>query len=80
MKIESNKTKKWFLDLTTADNADLPFKKINAKQANCEFEGMNYFIKAEKGSFSKPSNGTVFRMMPEGSEVVLDLGTELEEK
>ncbi len=73
MKIESSKSNKWFLDLTTADNATLPFKKINAKQVDCEFEGMNYFIKAEKGRFSKPGSGVVFRMTPEDNSVTLNL-------
>ena len=80
MKIEGSKSNKWFLDLNTADKVDLPFKKINAKQVDCEFGGMDYFIKAEKGWFSKPGNGVVFRMMPEGNEVVLDLTTATEIK
>ncbi|MEP7229857.1 MAG: hypothetical protein ABI691_06365 [Ginsengibacter sp.] len=80
MKIEGSKSSKWFLDLTTAENVALPFKMINSSQVDCEFEGMKYFIKAEKGSFSKPGNDVVFRIMPEGNEVVLDLATAFEEK
>ncbi|MEO8111520.1 MAG: hypothetical protein ABI594_15855 [Ginsengibacter sp.] len=80
MKVESNKSNKWFLDLTTAENAKLPFKKITSSQVDCEFEGMNYFIKTTQGSFSKPGDSTIFRIMPDDNTLILDLATTLHGK
>ncbi len=80
MKIEGSKSNKWFLDLSTADNASLPFKKINPKQVDCEFEGMKYLIEAAKGGFSTPRNGSVFRITPDGNTVTLKLAITLQNK
>ena len=73
MKIEGKKTIDWYLDMTTADNMKLPFKKIIAKRIDCEFDVMKYAIKAEKGSFSVPGNGIIFRMKPEKNTLILRL-------
>lgn len=75
MKVEGNNDTKWFLDLTTADNTKLPFKKIFPNQVDCEFEGMNYSVRAAKGSFSKSDSSMVFRITPQGNTLILDLGT-----
>jgi hypothetical protein len=64
----------WFLDLSTAADARLPFKKIIANRIDCEFQGMKYSIYAIKGSFSKPSDSDVFRISPVGNKLVLDFG------
>ena len=63
----------WFLDLTTAANAKLPFKKINQQEVICNFENMDYSITSSKGSFSKPTDSTVVRMTPEKNQLVLNL-------
>ena len=73
MKFEGEKSIDWFLDMTTADNKKLPFKKISANRIDCEFDVMKYAIKAEKGSFSVPGNGIVFRMKPEKNTLILKL-------
>jgi len=75
LKVEGGKSDNWFLDLTTADNVKLPFKKINLSRVDCEFEGMNYFIKATKGSFLKLKNETVFRITPHDDTIILNLET-----
>ncbi len=72
MKVDGGKSNNWFLDLTTADNAKLPFKEIKSSQVNCSFEGMNYSIKAVQGSFLKLNNGTAFRITPQNNSVVLN--------
>ena len=72
MKVEGSKLNNWFLDLTTADSAKLPFKKVNPSQVDCEFEGMKYKMKAAKGFFSKPVDGTVFRITPHDNSIVLN--------
>lgn len=62
----------WYLDLTTAETAKLPFGKIDAKQLNCNFEGMAYGIKAIAGGFSK-TDGTILRIKPVKNAVSLNL-------
>jgi hypothetical protein len=64
---------KWFLDLTAAPAAQLPFKNIDSQQAQCEFEKMIYQVNAIKGNFSKPNDSTVLRITPEKNLIQLDL-------
>lgn len=71
MKIEGKKSIDWFLDMTTAENMKLPFKKIGTNRIDCEFDVMKYAIKAEKGSFSVPGNGIIFRIKPEKNTLIL---------
>ena len=52
----------WWLELTTAKGAKLPFETIRAQRVNCGFEGMKYGVQAEKGTFSKPDDDAVLRI------------------
>ena len=72
MKIEGEKSNNWLLDLTTADSVKLPFKKINSSHVDCEFEGMNYFIKATKGTFSTVDAKKIFRITPQNNSIILN--------
>ncbi len=71
IKIEGNKSEQWFLDMTTTSGVELPFTRINPKRIDCEFEGMEYGVKAQKGIFSKPSNNVIFRVTPQNNKIVL---------
>lgn len=71
MKIEGGKSINWFLDLTVADKAKLPFTKINHTQVDCNFQGMNYFLKASKGSFAKSNGNDVFKIYPVENTLIL---------
>ncbi|MDN5286652.1 MAG: hypothetical protein JWR38_2926 [Mucilaginibacter sp.] len=73
MKLVTAKAINWFFDLNTANGIKLPFTGINDKSLNCQFEHMNYAVKAEKGSFTKPDNGSVLRVSPELNTIRLDL-------
>jgi len=65
----------WFLELTAADGANLPFKNITTNRINCEFEGMKYSITSPVGTFSKPGEGTVFRISPQKNSLILNFAT-----
>jgi hypothetical protein len=69
----SAKTISWFFDLNTAEKEKLPFQKIDGKNLDCSFSGMQYFVKAGKGFFSKPDNGAVFRINPESNRILLNV-------
>jgi hypothetical protein len=71
MKIEGNQSIDWYFDMTTADNAVLPYKKINPCQIDCQFDGMDYSIFAIEGSFSKL--GKAFRVSPKHNFLKLKL-------
>lgn len=73
IKLVSNKPCNWYLDLNTASDAKLPFNQIGLKQIDCSFDGMNYKLQAMKGSFSKPANGAVFRLIPQMNVISLNL-------
>jgi len=63
----------WFLDLTAAEHVKLPFQKIGPSQVDAKFEGMDYRLLAEKGSFSIPQKDVLFRISPAGNSVILHL-------
>jgi hypothetical protein len=76
IKLESENPFNWFLDLTTAENAILPFEQITAKKLSCAFEGMDYSISTNKGAFSEPEEGIKLRITPENNTLVLNLAQE----
>jgi hypothetical protein len=69
----SNSSIDWFFDLNAAVNAKLPFKKVNPTQIDCQFEKTAYNLKAVKGSFSSPGNGSVLRVKPQMNTITLNL-------
>lgn len=73
VKINGDNPVNWYLDLTTADGTKLPFTSINTSSINCKFEGMDYTVKAVNGKFTKPADGAVFRVLPAGGSIVLNL-------
>ncbi|MBS1915949.1 MAG: hypothetical protein JST87_06700 [Bacteroidetes bacterium] len=74
IRLVSKKSVKWFFDMTTAENAHLPFTNISSNKISCAFEKMNYTVVAKKGKFSKPANGEVFRISPDENVIMLDFG------
>jgi hypothetical protein len=63
----------WFLDLTAAENAELPFEETSARRVRCRFKGLTYGIALGPGSFSRPGRGIVFRMAPEKDVLILHI-------
>ena len=66
----------WFVELTASGKAALPFTGISAHRVGGAFEGLSYQVSAERGTFSKPGDGAVWRVTPGGGVVVLDLSEE----
>ena len=73
IKIKSKRAIAWYLDMSAADKAKLPFTKIDHHQLSCNFQGMDYFLKALKGSFTKQDSGSVFRINPASNTLILNL-------
>jgi hypothetical protein len=73
IKLVSAKHYDWYLDLRTAKQAELPFKKVGLKSIDCQFQGMKYQLKATQGFFSKPKNEAVFRLKPQMNVLSLNL-------
>lgn len=74
IKMEGEESSPWFLELTTAENAKLPFREIKEHQVNCYFQEMNYTVKTSKGVFSVPADReSVFRITPEEKTITLKL-------
>ena len=71
--IDGDKSIDWYLELSAASNAKLPFEKIVSGRIEAKFEGMNYEIIAKQGSFSKPGNGSVLKMAPAMNALLLKL-------
>jgi hypothetical protein len=72
MKLTSTDTIHWFFELTTAENVKLPFDKISASTVDCSFEHMKYLLKAAKGTFSHPDNGSALRINPALNTITLN--------
>ncbi len=72
MRMEGETAIDWFLELTTADEAKLPFEKISPQKIRCRFKGMDYDVIAGKGLFSEPGHGIVFRIEPQDNVIILN--------
>jgi len=72
IRLTGNNPVEWFLDLTAADQASLPFLNVNTNKVECKFEGMRYAVSLVKGTFST-SEGVLFRITPSGNEMALNL-------
>lgn len=72
MKMEGKVPVDWFLDLTVDSQAKLPFEKIGKNQIDARFKEMDYSVTAEKGTFSQPGEGIVFRITPEDDLISLN--------
>ena len=73
IKLDGNNSLKWFLDLSTARSAELPFKKISSNKVNCLFEEMDYSITTKSGSFSQPADSIALRITPADNFLSLNL-------
>ena len=71
MTLEGAGELEWFLDLTTAANADLPIKTIGSGRVDCQFKAMDYSLTVEEGAFSTPNSDIVFRITPKANTVIL---------
>ena len=64
----------WFLELTTAPEAVLPFKEISGSSVHASFQGMDYGMRMEKGSVEDrraDGPGSVFRILPEEDSIII---------
>lgn len=71
IKMLGNNLINWFLELHTAGNVSLPFRKIMSHQVECEFERTKYDIKVSPGIISKETDGYVFKITPERRQIKL---------
>ena len=65
---------KWFFELSSDEEAELPFAKIDRKKLSCTFKETPYSIVATSGSFTL-SDGSGLRITPEKNSLVLDLSS-----
>ena len=71
--MQGDPSARWFLDLTAASPADLPFQKIGKHEVSCRFEGMDYSVTAPTGSFSQPADSVALRISPVNNTIVLNM-------
>jgi hypothetical protein len=63
----------WWLELTTAPKAVLPFTRITRHDAYARFQGTGYSIHATHGLFEQPAAGAVLRITSQAQTIALDL-------
>jgi hypothetical protein len=63
----------WFLDLNITNPVKLPFGAIQTNHIDFSFDNHSYQLFAEKGSFEKPSNSSIFRIKPQGDTLILKM-------
>lgn len=69
IKLKGDEKLDWFLDLTTKENAELPFRKISSDKIECHFNGTDYSVKCLKGKITKSTAKSVFRIEPEDNYI-----------
>ena len=77
MHMEGETLEQWWLELTTAPQATLPFTHIDPHAVNARFHGTDYTVHATSGLFENPADGAVFKITPEKQSIVLDLALPL---
>lgn len=76
VKMKSDNSFNWFLDFTALENIELPFEIITPQLIACKYKGLDYSVATEKGTFSKPGSGTIFRINPDRNELKLSFNPE----
>ena len=71
---EGGLTDNWYLELSSDEKAELPFKEIGSKRLSCEYRNTQYFVSATHGRFAKEA-GSGLRLNPEHNRIVLDLSS-----
>ncbi len=62
----------WYLELSSAAQADLPFRQINRKKLSCMFKNALYAVTAAKGIFFA-NPGHDLGIIPENNRIHMDL-------
>ena len=73
IKLISKEKLEWFLDMSAAAGTKLPYGTIGSSRLECHFEGKDYSLCADRGTFSKPSKGPLFRINPDKDNISLNL-------
>ena len=73
MHMEGEAPNAWFLELTTAAKASLPFRAIERHDIRASFHGTDYTVHAIRGIFEKPGNGAALKITPEQQSIDIEL-------
>ncbi len=69
--IEISMAGKWYLEMTAAHGAVLPFVSIRDSAVVCEFDGMHYRVSVE----GRVVRGDIFRIIPKGDIIKLNFNS-----
>jgi len=72
IEMESKNQVDWYLETNVTEEAKLPFRAIAENRIDCEFNGMNYFVEAEKGAFSEMGKEG-FRINPDRNTLIINM-------
>ena len=70
---KNNPTQDWFLDLYVARDANTAYKGVSENSALYEFDGHKYRLEVAEGAIQTTSNGSLYRIRPQGKHMVLKL-------
>lgn len=71
MRMKEKASVKWFLDMTTGSQAELPFERIEKNRIDGRFKETGYSVIAVKGSFSQPGKEIIFRITPDNQRITI---------
>jgi hypothetical protein len=75
MTLEAAEPIDWFLDLTTAAQAALPYTTITPHRVDCRFRSARYALTVAPGFATTPGNGTPLRITPEQDSLAMQFTT-----
>jgi len=73
IRFEDTSPLNWYLDFSSAANAQLPFTNIQSKNIACKFEDFNYNVMADEGLFAPSLNNASFKIRPTNNKITLRL-------
>jgi len=65
---------KWYLELNSAPEAELPFLSVEPNKLSCRFKNWNYTVPLKKGRFLQGRNEPL-KIFPVQGEIILDLSS-----
>lgn len=69
MELQGNEN--WYLELSAAESAELPFRDISEKRVDCVFEGLGYHVTSPAGRFIK--TGNALKIVPQDGRISLGM-------
>jgi hypothetical protein len=68
----------WYLELNTAQEAELPFLSVEPDKLSCQFKNWKYTVPLKKGRFSRAKDEPL-KIFPVQGQIIMDLASRVKQ-